>query len=129
VEDLRQPQPPSGVEVAAWFDRRDWLRRHPDLLEHRYVRAAGLRLSQDAEHDGTDWTVRVQSLTLTEGLRWAEEVDPVALALVSGADGTVAMRDQIAVLASAFDTPEALLATMAGPLLAHLVERGFLIPL
>jgi hypothetical protein len=70
-----------------------------------------------------------QVLTLTEGLRWAEEVDPVALALVSGADGTVPMRDQIAVLASAFDTAPPLFAAMAGPLLAHLVERGFLIPL
>jgi hypothetical protein len=66
---------------------------------------------------------------MTEGLRWAEEVDPVALALVSGADGTVPMRDQIAVLASAFDTAEPLFAAMVTPLLAHLVERGYLIPL
>ena len=129
VEELRQSQPPPGPEVAAWFDRQDWLRAHPDLLGHRYVRSAGLRLSQDAEHDGTDWAVDRQTLTLTEGLRWSEEMDPVALALVSGADGTVAMREQIAVLASAFDTPEPLFAGMTAPLLAHLVERGFLIPL
>ena len=52
----------------------------------------------------------------------------MALALVSGADGSVLMRDQIAVLASAFDTPEPLVAATAMPLLVHLVERGFLSP-
>lgn len=128
VEELRQPQPPTGTEVASWFDRQEWLRAHPDLLGERFVRADGLRLHQEADHDGTDWAVNRQALTLTDGLRWAEEVDPVALALVSGADGTVAMRDQIAVLASAFDTPEPLVAAMTTPLLAHLVERGFLRP-
>jgi methylase of polypeptide subunit release factors len=128
VEELRQA-PPTGAEVAGWFDRQDWLRAHPDLLEHRYVRADGLRLTQDAEHDGADWTVDRQVLTLTDGLRWSEPVDPVALALVSGADGTVGMRDQLAVLASAFDTAEPVLAAMVTPLLAHLVERGYLAPL
>jgi methylase of polypeptide subunit release factors len=128
VEELRQSQPPPGVEVAAWFDRQEWLRAHPDLLAERFVRASGLRLRQEAGHDGTDWAVDRQVLTLTEGLQWAEEVDPVALALVSGADGSVPMRDQIAVLASAFDTPEPLVAAMTTPLLAHLVERGFIVP-
>lgn len=128
VEELRQPQPPSGAQVAAWFDRQEWLLAHPDLLAERFVRAPGLRLSQEAGHDGSDWAVDRQVLTLTEGLRWAEEVDPVALALVSGADGSVPMRDQIAVLASAFDTPEPLVAASAMPLLVHLVERGFLSP-
>jgi hypothetical protein len=32
------------------------------------------------------------------------------------------------VLASAFDTPESVLAAMAVPVVAQLVERGFLIP-
>jgi hypothetical protein len=114
--------------VAAWFDRQEWLRAHPDLLAERFVRASGLRLRQEAGHDGTDWAVDRQVLSLTEGLQWAEEVDPVALALVSGADGSVPMRDQIAVLACAFDTPEPLVAAMTTPLLAHLVERGFLVP-
>ncbi len=63
-------------------------------------------------------------MSLTGGLGWSEEVDPVALALISGADGQVTVRDQLAVLAAAFDTPA--LATMAVPVVAHLVERGFL---
>jgi hypothetical protein len=52
----------------------------------------------------------------------------VALALISGADGSVSVRDQVAVLAAAIDAPEAQLAAMAGPIVAHLVERGYLRP-
>ena len=37
------------------------------------------------------------------------------------------MRDQIAVLASAFDTAEPLFAAMVTPLLAHLVEKSLVI--
>jgi hypothetical protein len=77
----------------------------------------------DAEDD---WAVERQVVTLPDGLRWSEEVDPVALALIAGADGTVTVRDQLAVLAAAFETPEPLLAVMAEPIVAHLVERGFL---
>jgi hypothetical protein len=66
-------------------------------------------------------------LSVESGL-WSQEVDPVALALIDGADGTVPMREQVAVLASAFDTPEPLLAAMAVPVVGQLVERGFLVP-
>jgi methylase of polypeptide subunit release factors len=129
VEELRQSvEQPMGVHIAQWWDRRDWLGSH-DLLAARYRRADGITLKQEASHDGDDWDVERQALAQTGGLRWAEEVDPVALALVSGADGTVPMRDQIAVLASAFDTPEPMLAAMATPLIEHLVERGFLVPM
>ena len=118
-----------ATQVAAWFDRQDWLPRTPDLLgAHLVPRRRGLRLTQEADHDGDDWSVDRQVLTLTDGLRWAEEVDPVALALVSGADGTVPLRDQLAVLAAAFETPEPVLAAMAVPVVAHLVERGILLP-
>jgi methylase of polypeptide subunit release factors len=129
VEDLRQaPEPSLGALVPAWFARQDWLAAHPDLLDTVFTRAPGLRLAQEAAHDGSDWAVEQQVLTLTEGLRWAEEVDPVALALVSGADGTVPLRGQLAVLAAAFETPEPVLAAMAVPVVSHLVERGFLLP-
>jgi hypothetical protein len=92
------------------------------------VRAPGVRLTQEAGHDGDDWTVDRQVLSLADGLRWSEEVDPVALALVAGADGMVPVREQLAVLAAAFDTPEPVLAAMATPVVRHLVERGFLLP-
>ena len=134
VEELAQTvEPPLGEAVAEWFDRWDWLadRRsdgYAPLLSERLRRAPDLRLTQHAGHDGEDWTVDRQVLALTGGLRWAEEVDPVALALVSGADGKSPARDQLAVLAAAFDVPEAELAATAAPVLASMVERGFLLP-
>ena len=128
AEELRQaPEPSLGAHVPAWFERQDWIAGH-DLLSAVFTRADGLRLTQEATFAGDDWAVDRQVLVQDEGLRWAEEVDPVALALVSGADGTVPLRDQLAVLAAAFDTPEPTLAAMAVPVVSHLVERGYLTP-
>jgi methylase of polypeptide subunit release factors len=130
VEALSQSiGPRMGPEIAAWFDRQDWLTSvGPRLLDVPYQRAAGLVLTQEAAFESGDWAVSRQILTVPDGPRWAQEVDPVALALVSGADGSVTMRDQLSVLASAFDTPPAELEAMAQPVVAHLIERGFLYP-
>jgi methylase of polypeptide subunit release factors len=131
VEDLRQHVPPPfGTQVKEWFDRQDWLAANPGpaLLDARLRRADGLRLTQDAALVGPDWEVDRQVLTMTDGLRWTEEVDPLVLALVTGADGRVPLRDQLAVLAAAYETPEPVLAAMAAPIVAHLVERGLLNP-
>lgn len=129
VEELRQSiDGPLGESIQAWFGRQDWLAATDSLLDVRFQRAAGLTLSQDATFDDDDWSVTRQVLALPDGLRWSEEVDPVALALVSGADGTVPLRDQLAVLAAAFDTPAPVLEAMATPVIAHLVERGLLLP-
>lgn len=126
VSDLRAaPRPPTGADVVAWFERQEWLATHPDPLAVRYTRAPGLRLTQHATHTGSDWAVDTQ--VLHHDL-WSQEVDPVTLALIDGADGTVPMREQIAVLATALDTPEADLAAMAAPVVTQLVERGVLVP-
>ena len=85
VEDLRQPvEPPLGDQVAAWFDRQDWLRvRDTDaLLAARYRTADGLRLRQEATLGEQGWGVERQVLTMPHGLRWSEEVDPLVLALL-----------------------------------------------
>jgi methylase of polypeptide subunit release factors len=131
LEELRQSvQAPLGTQVAAWFARQDWLAAHagPALLAERFRRPDGLRLTQDAVFADGDWQVDRQVLTQANGLRWAEEVDPLVLALVSGADGASSMRDQLALLSAAFATPEPALAAMAAPIVAHLVERGLLEP-
>jgi hypothetical protein len=64
-------------------------------------------------------------VSLEAGLRWSEEVEPVALALIAGADGSATVADQLAILAAAFETPA--LASMGEPIVAYLVERGFLV--
>ncbi len=74
------------------------------------------------------WAVDRQTLTMPHGLRWTEEVDPLVLSLVGGADGQIRLREQLAVLAVAHDVPEQELAEAAGPIAAHLVERGLIVP-
>jgi methylase of polypeptide subunit release factors len=126
VEELRQSlDSPLGPEIAGWFDRQEQLRRYGTSLGRARVRRApDLRLTQEATFGDEDWEVVRQYVSLTEGLRWSEEVDPVALALLAGADGSATVADQLAVLAAAFETPA--LAAIGEPIVAHLVERGFL---
>lgn len=127
VEELRQAvDPPLGEQIAAWFDRQDWLRSAGSLRSHRYRTADGLQLHQEATVGPEGWAVDRQLLALTDGLRWSEEVDPLVVALVGGCDGTVPLDDQLTVLAAAHDVPVEQLAEVATPLVAHLVERGFL---
>jgi hypothetical protein len=131
VEDLRQAvQPPLGDQIAAWFDRQDWLRVRDEeaLLAARYAAADGLQLRQEATRGAEGWAVDRQVLAMPHGLRWTEEVDPLVLALVGGCDGSVPLRDQLALLAAAHDVPEAELAEAAAPIVAHLVERGIIGP-
>lgn len=131
VEDLRQRvEPPMGDRIAAWFDRQDWLRvRDTDgLLAERYRAAGGLQLRQEATMGDEGWAVDRQVLALPHGLRWSEEIDPLVLALVGGADGRLPLRDQLALLGAAHDVPASELAEAAGPIVAHLVERGIIEP-
>ena len=131
VEDLRQGvDQPLGGQVSAWFDRQDWLAGRPGdgLLAERFRAADGLILRQEATLGGDGWAVDRQVLELTGGLRWAEEIDPLVLALVSGCDGSVPLADQVTLLALAHEVPPEQLAEVAGPLVGHLVERGFLVP-
>jgi methylase of polypeptide subunit release factors len=131
VEDLRQQvEPPLGEQVAAWFDRQDWLRERDTtgLLATAFRAADGLRLHQEATMLAEGWAVDRQVLAMPHGLRWTEEVDPLVLALIGGCDGTVPLRDQLSVLAAAHEVAEEDLAEVAGPVIAHLVERGILTP-
>jgi methylase of polypeptide subunit release factors len=131
IEDLRQAvQPPMGEQIAAWFDRQDWLRSRDDegLLGTRFRAVDGLRLRQEATRGDEGWAVDRQVLVQSHGLRWTEEVDPLVLALVGGANGQVPLREQLAVLALAHDVPPEDLADAAAPIIAHLVERGVLAP-
>ncbi|MDM4718068.1 methyltransferase [Micromonospora sp. WMMA1363] len=131
VEDLRQRvQVPLGDRVASWFDRQDWLRVHgtDGLLAARYRAADGLQLRQEATMGDEGWAVDRQVLAMPHGLRWTEEIDPLVLALVGGADGRLPLRDQLTLLAAAHDVTPDELAEAAGPVVAHLVERGFIEP-
>jgi methylase of polypeptide subunit release factors len=132
VESMRQPlQHPFGDEVTRWFQRQDWLRLRPgpeSLLAASYLAAPGLTLRQEAEIGVSGWDVTRQVLVQTDGLGWSEEIDPLLLALIAGCDGSVPLRDQVAVLAAAYGAPVESLAAMVAVVVPHFVERGFLEP-
>jgi methylase of polypeptide subunit release factors len=131
LEDLRQQvEQPVGPHVAAWFARQDWLRSHPapELLQARLRAAEGVTLRQDAALGDDGWRVDRQRLAQTNGLRWVDDVDPVTLALVGGCDGRLALGAQLELLAAAHEVDVEVLTDAAVPLVAHLVERGYLVP-
>lgn len=131
VEDLRQTvEGALGAQVAAWFDRQDWLLRRDAeaILAARYRMADGLQLRQEATMGPQGWAVDRQVLAQRHGLRWSEEIDPLVLGLVSGCDGSVPLREQVTLLAVAHEAEEGALAEVAAPIVAHLVERGVLLP-
>jgi hypothetical protein len=131
VEDLRQPvDGPLGEHVATWFDRQEWLRGQSSetLLGAHLVAVDGLQLRQEASRGPEGWQVDRQLLALTGGLRWVEQIDPVVLALVSACDGTLPLRDHLDVLAAAHQADPTALTDAAVPVVAHLVERGILLP-
>src|SRR5262245_34107471 len=122
---------PFGNEIAGWFDRQDWLRWRPSaesLLAERYFAASGLTLLQEAQMSVDGWDVTRQTLQQTDGLRWSEDIDPILLALIGGCDGSVPLREQVAVLAAAYDAAPETLGAAVATLVPHLVERGFIEP-
>ncbi|WP_433619043.1 DUF7059 domain-containing protein [Dactylosporangium sp. CA-139114] len=128
IEDLRHTVGGDlGPLIGEWFDRQDFL-RHADLLRSRLVAAPGLTLRQEATLGADGWEVGQQLLALPDGLRWVEEVDPVALTLVGACDGSVTLQAQVDLLAAAHGVPAEVLADVAVPLVSHLVERGVLLP-
>jgi hypothetical protein len=129
VETMRQPlAQPFGPEVEDWFARQEWLRNQTsdELLDTRYRAAEGLQLHQEADRGDDGWEVTQQVLVQNGGLGWSEEIDPVLLAIVSGCDGTSTLREQLAILAAAYEETPATLNAMAAVIVPHLVERGFI---
>jgi methylase of polypeptide subunit release factors len=135
IEEVRQRlEQPTGPQIAAWFDRQDWLPGRADpgaadgLLGARLRAAPDIVLEQDATVGPDGWEVRTQRLRLPGGLRWQTDVDAVTVALVAGCDGTNRLGDQLELLARAYGYDLAELTTGALPAVRFLIERGFLLP-
>lgn len=129
VEELRAPlAAPLGELVRRWCARRDWLAGQDadGLLRHRFRTVAGVLLRQEAGVGEQGWAVDRQFLVDAGGTGQVEEVDPLVVALVGGCDGTVPMADALTVLAAAHEVAEPELARAAAPIVAHLVQRGFI---
>ncbi|MEP7054557.1 MAG: methyltransferase [Actinomycetota bacterium] len=129
VEELTQRiEPPIGSQVLDWFARQHRLldadRRDSGLLGVRLTCPPRVRLEQIAAAGADGWVVTGQRLL--GGLGPAIEIDPIGAALVSGADGQVALWQQLEILAAAYDLDVDELTAGALPAIRRLVQTGFL---
>lgn len=135
IEDLRQPtDQPLGAQVAAWFDRQDWLRGHggpyggSDLLAARLRTPDTLALHTEAHHGPDGWTPGTRRFALDGGLRWVQETDELVAALVAGCTGALPLGELLDLLAYGHGLDRDAVAGAALPVVAGLVERGILLP-
>ncbi|MEV6524078.1 methyltransferase [Longispora sp. NPDC051575] len=131
MEDVHQQiEQPMGTRIGDWFTRQDYLRGSgpAELLGGRFVAADGLRLHTGSELGPEGWEGVSRRLEQTRGMHWTEEVDEATAALIASCTGEVTLNDQLALLAVAYGLDEEALAEVALPVVAHLVERGFLDP-
>jgi hypothetical protein len=126
IEDLRQQvEQPLGSHIADWFSRQDLLRT-TDLLSTRLSAAPGLVLRTESVLGQEGWAENLRVIAQTGGLRWTEEVDEATAALVASCSGHLTLADQLELLAAAHGLDEHALVEVAVPVVAHLVERGYL---
>jgi methylase of polypeptide subunit release factors len=131
IEDLRQPtDQPLGAEVAAWFDRQDWLRTYGGsaLLAARLRAPDTLALHTEARHGPDGWAAGTRRFALDGGLRWVQETDELVAALVAGCTGALPLGELLDLLAAGHGLDRDALAGAALPVVAGLVERGILLP-
>lgn len=121
---------PIGPAISDWFDRHAWLRDRStaQLLEARFVAAAGMVRSTHALLTADGWHQALVHLRQADGLRWELEVDDAVAALVAACTGEATLAVVLSVLAAAVsaDTGEVIAALL--PVVHDLIDRGFLVP-
>ncbi|MEU5870050.1 class I SAM-dependent methyltransferase [Glycomyces sp. NPDC047369] len=96
------------------------------LWESRLRVADGVVLQQTAAVGEEGWDVDRQWLQQAEGMRYAEEVDPLVVAFMGACNGDAEVRLQVQLLAETYGAEPALLYAQLYPVVRRLVERGFL---
>jgi hypothetical protein len=116
-----------------WRDRvRDWFAirerdLEPETLWTAKLRvSAGVVLQQSAAMGGEGWDVDRQWLQQANGMRYAEEVDPLVVAFLGACNGEAEVRLQVQLLADTYGAEPAMLYAQLYPVIQRLVERGFL---
>jgi methylase of polypeptide subunit release factors len=117
-----------------WRDRiEDWfaLRARdlePETLWQAKLRVAdGVMLQQSAALGAEGWDVDRQWLQQANGMRYAEELDPLLVQFMGACDGEAEVRLQVQLLADTYGAEPAMLYAQLYPLIRRLVERGFLV--
>jgi methylase of polypeptide subunit release factors len=128
-EDLRQAyDDPLGPEAAAWLDRVQWLRDHPDLLTERLRVADSVVLETISQPGDEGWSEQIRRLHRMDGPGWQHDIDELAAALIAGCRGLLPLGDLVALLAHAFDEQPQQLATGVRTMARQLVLHGMLEP-
>jgi methylase of polypeptide subunit release factors len=125
---LTEVSDPLGPEVAAWLDRVDWLRAHPDLLGARLAVAPQVVLETFATAGTEGWTDAGSAVARLDGPRWRHEVDDPAAALLAGCAGALPLRELQELLSFAHDRPVDELVAATLPAVRELVRHGLLVP-
>ena len=128
LDDVPQPTAATwGEEVRAHFARHDAL-QSGDPLAARWRLRDDVRLHSVATRGADGWYADSQLLQQEAGLRWSGGVDTFGATLLAGCDGTRPLGALLSVLASSTGLSEAEAAEQVLPVVARLVEQGFLVP-
>ncbi|MFG3338911.1 methyltransferase [Glycomyces sp. NPDC048151] len=117
-----------------WRDRvEDWFAvrardLEPETLWQAKLRVAdGVVLQQTAAIGEEGWDVDRQWLQQADGMRYAEELDPLVVQFMGGCNGEAEVRLQVQLLADTYGAEPAMLYAQLYPVIRGLVERGFLV--
>ncbi|MEO6204764.1 MAG: methyltransferase [Mycobacteriales bacterium] len=117
--------PTWGEEVADHFVRRDALA--DGVLDRCWRLRSDVRLHQVASAGADGWFVDNQLLQQSAGLRWSGGTDAHGAALLAGCDGETPLRTLFALLAAGAEIDESEAVEQGLPIVARLVEQGFLV--
>ncbi|GAA1668981.1 methyltransferase [Glycomyces endophyticus] len=113
--------------VADRFALRDSAIEPEALWTTRLRVADGTVLQQTAALGDEGWDVDRQWLQQGNGMRYAEEADPLVVQLLGACDGETELRLQVQLLADTYGAEPAMLYAQLYPVVRRLVERGFLV--
>ncbi|HEX2144853.1 MAG TPA: class I SAM-dependent methyltransferase [Glycomyces sp.] len=112
--------------VGDWFAMRERALEPETLWQAKLSVAEGVVLQQSAGIGDEGWEVDRQWLQQANGMRYAEEIDPLVVAFLGACNGEAEVRLQVQLLADTYGAEPAMLYAQLYPVIRRLVERGFL---
>ncbi|SOD74099.1 methyltransferase family protein [Jatrophihabitans sp. GAS493] len=141
-EDVAQPvEQPIGGEIAAWFERADWLaarsdadlmqsclRVSPDVTLRRDSGRAPATGGSDMAGEPNGWRTSALTLVQNSGMRWQLETDETIASVLAGCDGATPLSLPAVLLADTHGLSYPVVAESLAPIVRDLIARGLLLP-